>query len=132
MSPVPSVEQEAALFRLVGLPYVCLVEDVRSASRFVCQLSNGEKVRAAQIEAIFNAGLVVEALEGEGAATRSTALAGAVGRTDRLHGELLAHAQRRFGVTFRDALPIYLAMDRTEYGRWEDRPRVKWPKPAVN
>jgi len=97
MSPVPSVEQEAALFRLVGLPYVCLVEDVRSASRFVCQLSNGEKVRAAQIEAIFNAGLVVEALEGEGAATRSTALAGAVGRTDR-QSVTERHAKESLGV----------------------------------
>ena len=129
-TPQPSAYQQQALLRLVGLPYVCLVEDTRSASRFVCQLSNGEKVRAAQIEDIFNAGLIIEALEGAGAATRSTSAT--AGATDKLHGELLAHAERLFGVTLQDAFPVYLGMGRWDYTRWEDRPRVKWPRPVAN
>lgn len=129
-TPQPSVQQQQALRRLVGLPYVCLVEDPRSASRFICQLSNGEKVRAAQIEDIFNAGLIIEALEGVGAATRSTSAT--AGATDKLHGELLAHAERLFGMTLQDAFSWYLGMERSDYIRWEDRPRVKWPRPLAN
>lgn len=130
MTPEPTALQQAICDRLVGLPYVCLVEDPRSASRYVCQLSNGDKVKAGEIEQIFNAGLIIEALEGRGAATRSTAATG--GMADKVHGELLAHAERLFGTTISDALPIYMAMERTSFGRLEDRPRVKWPRPQLN
>jgi hypothetical protein len=114
---------------LVGLPYVCLVEDARSGSRFVCQLRSGQKMRAREVEEIFNAGLLIEAMEGPGSAARQTVEADGA---SKLHAEMLAAAEKLFGITIQDAFPIYQAMDRYEYGRWEDRPRVKWPRPQVN
>lgn len=119
-------EQDARAQRLYGLPFVTIGPD---KLRFICQLSNGEKVRAVELEEIFNGGLILEALEGEGAAGR-TNLTG--DDAQRLHAELLAQAEKAFGVTVRDALPIYLQMERTSYGRWDERPRVRWPRPVAN
>ena len=129
MTPEPSAIEQAICDRLVGLPFVCINEDVRSAQRYYCRLRSGEQARIVELEEIFNAGLVVEAMEGPGAASRQTM---ASEQLTRLHHELVAQAEKMFGITIQDALPIYLAMDRTEYANWNERPRVKWPRPAVN
>ena len=86
-------------------------------------------MKAREIEEIFNAGLVIEAMEGPGSAARQTVDGDGA---SKLHHEMLAASEKLFGVTIQDALPIYQSMDRYEYGRWEDRPRVKWPRPQVN
>jgi hypothetical protein len=129
MTPHPSPQQQAICERLVGLPFVCYVESVQAAQRFFCQLRSGEKARIVELEEIFNAGLVVEAMEGPGSAVRQTM--DSEGAT-RLHHELIAQAEKMFGITIQDALPIWLAMDRTTYGNWNERPRVRWPRPLVN
>jgi hypothetical protein len=129
MTPEPSLQQQAAISRLVGLPFVCLVEDPRAGSRFVCQLRSGQKVRAVELEEIFNAGLMVDAMEGKGAASRQTL---GTEEETQLHHELLAQAERAFGVAIEDACTIWLTMERTEYARWDERPRVKWLRPRVN
>lgn len=82
-----------------------------------------------ELEEIFNAGLVVEAMEGTGAAARRTL---ATEEETRAHHELIAQAERAFGITIEDAFPIWYAMERTEYAAWNERPRVKWARPQVN
>lgn len=129
MTPEAPAHFKAIADSLVGLPFVCLVEDPRSGSRFVCQLRSGQKVRAVELEEIFNAGLVVEAMEGRGAAARRSL---ATEAETQAHHELLAQAERAFGISIQDALPLWLAMERHEYARWDERPRVKWPRPQVN
>ena len=126
MTPQPSAAQKIVCDRLNGLPFVCL--DV-PLHKIMAVLSNGEKVRAVELEEIFNAGLVVEAMEGPGSAARQTMTNEAA---TRLHHELIARAEQAFGVTIQDALPVYLAMDRHSYARWDERPRVKWSRPTVN
>jgi hypothetical protein len=128
--PEAPPEVQARLYHLVGLPYVCLVEDPKAAERFVCQLRNGTRMSARGVEDIFNAALVIEFLEGSGSATRQTE--DPTSGSSKLHAEMLAQAERLFGIAVREALPIYLAMDRYEYAAWADRPRVKWPRPQVN
>lgn len=81
-----------------------------------------------ELEGIFNAGLMVEAMEGPGSAVRQTM--DSEGAT-RLHHELIAQAEKMFGVTIQDAMPIWLAMERSTYGNWNERPRVRFPRPAV-
>jgi len=125
---LPHVKQKCD--ELYGLPYVCLAEDPKSVSRYVGQLRNGHKVTADQIEQIFNAGLMLEHIEGRGAATRQVGDPGM--GANKLHAELLALSERLFGSSIEDALPIYLRMSRTEYARWDDRPRVKWAQEQVN
>ena len=127
--PEASPAAKALANRLVGLPFVCLVDSPQAAQCFCCQLTNGQKVRIVELEEIFNAGLVIDAMEGPGTAARQT-LSG--GGASELHHELLRQAERKFGITIADALPLYLEMDRTEYARWDERPRVKWPRPTVN
>lgn len=129
VTPHPSHQQKAICDRIVGLPFVCFVESVQAAQRFCCKLRSGETARIVELEEIFNAGLMVEAMEGSGAAARQTM--DSEGAT-RLHHELIAQAEKMFGVTIQDALPIWLGMQRTTYGNWNERPRVKWPRPAVN
>jgi hypothetical protein len=128
--PEAPAQIKAIADSLVGLPFVCLVEDPRSAARVVCQMRNGTKLTAAQIEETFNAGLVIEAIEGAGAATRQTEDPTSGG--SKIHAEILSHAERLFGISIREALPLYLQMQRYEYVSWADRPRVKWPRPQVN
>jgi hypothetical protein len=128
MTPNPSPAQQVIRDRIVGLPFVCYVESVQAAQRYFCQV-RGQSIRVVELEEIFNAGLVVEAMEGCGAAARQAM--GTEAET-RIHHELLAQAEKMFGITIQDALPIWLAMERTTYGNWNERPRVKWPRPTVN
>ena len=125
-APTPSKRQQDMLHRIAGLPYVTLVSD---SLRFVGELSTGERVRAGQLEEVFNAALIIEAMEGQGSAARGTL---GDGIADKVHAELVAMAEKHFGVTIENALAIYLGMERTTYGTWEDRPRVKWPRPVAN
>lgn len=125
----PTQSQQAICDRLTGLPFVCLNEDVRLAQRFHCILRSGQAVRVVELEEIFNAGLVVEAMEGPGSAARQ---AMASEPLTRLHRELIAQAEKMFGISIREALPIYLAMERTVYSNWNERPRVKWPRSVIN
>lgn len=127
--PEPTVAQQFAVERLVGLPFVCLVDSPAQAQCFCCQLSSGQKVRIVELEEIFNAGLVIDAMEGPGAAARQ-ALTGT--GAAKVHYELLNQAERKFGTTIDAALPVWLAMERTSYGNWDERPRVRWPKALVN
>lgn len=129
MTPNSTQPQQAICDRLVGLPFLCINEDVRAAQRFYCRLRSGERARVVELEEIFNAGLVIEAMEGPGAASRQTM---ASEQLTHLHHELIAQAEKMFGITIREALPIYLAMERTTYGNWDERPRVKWVRPVVN
>jgi hypothetical protein len=129
MTPNPSPQQQAVCNRIVGLPFVCFVESVQAAQRYYCRLRSGEQARIVELEEIFNAGLVVEAMEGEGAAARQAMDSEPA---TRLHHELIAQAEKMFGTTIQDALPVWLAMERTTYGNWNERPRVKWARPAVN
>ncbi len=110
----------------MGLPCVTLHSPGAIGQQVVAELQNGEEVLRGQIEEIWNAALVVRAIEGD------QEFAPAESAAQKLHEELIAVAERLFGVTLSDALPIYLAMERTTYGRWEDRPRVQWPRPVVS
>jgi len=129
MTPEPSPRQQAIANSLVGLPFVGLVDSVKQAQRWICQLSNGVKVRAVELEEVFNAGLMIDAMEGPGAAARQ-ALTGTGAAA--LHHELIRQAEKAYGVTIADALPTWLKMERSEYSSWNERPRVKWPRPTVN
>lgn len=128
MTPNPSPQQQAICDRIVGLPFVCYVQDVRAAQRHFCQV-RGQAIRIVELEEIFNAGLVVEVMEGPGAAARQVM---DTEQTTRLHHELIAQAEKMFGATIQDALPVWLAMERTTYGNWNERPRVRWTRPVVN
>ena len=127
MIPTPNAHQQSAIDRFVGLPYVCIDSPGAPPHRVVGQLSNGTKVRAHQVEDLWNAALLIEAIEGSGAAKRAGDDA-----AGRLHAELIALAERLFGATVTEALPVYMAMRKYSYGRWEERPRVAWPRVAVN
>jgi hypothetical protein len=115
---------QAKIKRLHGLPYICIEEPLDSVNKVVGQLLDGSKIRAAEIEDVWNRALIVDALEQPGAWQGSMATPHEL--------EVLIHAERLFGVDIVDALPIYLAMPRSSYAAWEQRPRVKWPKVRAN
>jgi hypothetical protein len=126
MTPPPNAKQKAACDRLAGLPFVFIEKE---GHKVIGELSNGEKVRAVELEEVFNAGLCIDAMEGPGAAARQTLVSA---EATKLHHELIAKAEAFFGISIRDACPIWLAMEKTFYARWDERPKVRWPRPAVN
>lgn len=126
MTPKPDPIQQAICDRLVGLPFVTVHAPNSPGHNVVAELANGMKVRRAEIEQIFNAALVILAIEG------GQHFAPAQTAAEKLHEELLATAERLYGTTLADALPIYMGMKRTTYGTWDDRPRVQWPRPVKN
>lgn len=81
------------------------------------EFPDGSKFRLAEVEDIWNGALCIDAIDGSGAFRKTSPPAELV---------VLAEAERRYGCTIEQALPIWLAMPRTAYDRWDDRPRVAW------
>ena len=127
MTSEPNPIQQAICDRLVGLPYITLYAPNAPKHQIVAEMANGQqKVRLGLIEDVFNAALVILAIEG------GQHFAPAQTAAEKFHEELLATAERLYVTTLADALPIYLGMKRTTYGTWADRPRVQWPRPVVS
>ena len=103
--------------RLVGLPFVCISN--APGHRVVGELENGSTVRADYCEEVFNAGLCIDAIDGSGAYSRMA---------DSVQLQVLALAEREYGDTLLSALPKWLSMEKTNYERWENRPRKVWPR----
>ena len=100
-----------------GLPFAALEERVLSRSQVVGHLPDGSVLRISNVEDIWNAALCIDAIDGSGAYKRLAVPFSLF---------VLAEAERRYGCTLEQALPIWLAMPKTDYDRWEDRPRVAW------
>ena len=105
------------VYGLIGLPFVALVERKRQAQTFAGELPGGTKFTIEHCEQAFNGALVLDAIDGAGACRRIFPSDGLV---------ILAEAERRYGCTIEQALPKWLTMPKTDYDRWEDRPRVTW------
>lgn len=109
---------------LAGLPFVTIADPLHDRGRIVGQLLNGKRLRADDVEHVWNQALVIDALEEPGAWQDHW------GTPEQI--EILIHAEKLYGCDIVDALPVYLRMPKTTYGSWEHRPRVKWPRPISN
>jgi hypothetical protein len=122
----PTAEQQRILESLVGLPFVVCTRHPAWKNKVVGEMSNGTKVRAEFVQELFNAALVVDAIDGPGAYRRNMA------SPEQL--EVLAMAERLYGCNLSVALTRWLAMERLEYFDWANRPEVAWSGavPLVN
>lgn len=114
----PTTEQQKVLSSLVGLPFVVCSLHPAWKHKVVGELSNGTKVRAEYAQEVFNAGLVVDAIDGPGAWRRNMAT------PEQL--EVMAIAERLYGCNLSVALTRWLSMERLEYFDWANRPEVVW------
>jgi hypothetical protein len=121
--PEPTLAQSKRIELLNGLPYICLHEN-SIGDKVLGQLLDGTKYREMDVERVWNAALVVDTIEAPGAWLDHFA-------TPR-DTEIMIHAERLFGCQIIHALPIYLAMDKSNYSRFEARPRKCWPNVRVN
>ena len=103
---------------LVGLPFAAL-GFARTGFRDVVvgEVPDGSKFRIGDVEDVWNMALLIDSFDGPGAFRKGCAPGALV---------VLAEAERRYGCTIEQGLPRWLAMPRTTYDRWEDRPRVAW------
>ncbi len=122
-TPNPSIHQRERIQRLHGLPYICLHED-STGVQVIGALLDGTKLREMDVERVWNEALVVDCMEEPGAWLDHFA-------TPR-DTEIMIHAERLFGCEIIRALPMYLAMEKSSYDRYEHRPRKLWPRPRVN
>ena len=111
--------------KITGLPFVCISLHPAWGHKVVGELLNGSKVRAEYCEELFNAALTVDAIDGPGAWRRD------FGPDKPEQLEVMAIAERLYGCSLADALPRWLNMPRSEYFKWENRPRVLWAGASV-
>jgi hypothetical protein len=115
--PLKADPRQPIVDRMVGLPFVALQESPLCRMQVAGQYPDGSKFRIGAVEDIWNAALCVDAMDQPGGFRRIAPPADLV---------VLAEAERRYGCTLEKALPIWLNMPKTEYDRWDDRPRVAW------
>ena len=125
--PNPTFQQQQRLNLLNGLPFIAMELPPESVHRVVGQLLDGSKIRAEDIERVWNEALIWDCIEGPGAWCNMRATSGGVRDV-----EILVHAEKFFGVEIYDAVSIYLQMEKSTYGLWDKRPRALWPRPRVN
>lgn len=121
--PTPTPAQQKILSKLVGLPFVVLNLDPSYDHKVVGEMLDGTKVRAEYVHEVWNGALCWDAIEGAGCWRRSA---------DSAQLQVLAIAERLFGVRLEAALPVWLQMPRSQYFDWMARPRAVWLRPAVN
>lgn len=102
---------------LVGLPFAALHWNAHTREQVAGQFPDGSKFRFGNVEDVWNAALCIDSIDGPGAFRKMAPPAELV---------VLAEAERRYGCTIEQALPKWLTMPKTDYDRWEDRPRVTW------
>lgn len=117
----PTPEQQKRLEKLVGLPFVILKGMPDHV--ILGELLDGTKVRVDYVHELWNGALCWDAIEGTGAWRRSAS---------GVQLQVMAIAERMFGVTLENALPVWLKMPRSEDWNWMNRTRVSWPKVRVN
>lgn len=117
MTPSAIDPRQKHVDSLVGLPFAALHENSRTRERVCGEFPDGSKFRVGEMEDVWNAALCIDAIDGAGAFRKMA---------PRAELTVLAAAERRYGCTIEQALPKWLAMPRTAYDRWDDRPRVAW------
>ena len=122
--PTPTPEQQKKLESLCGLPFVCLSLNPNHQLRVVGNFVDGSPVRINYVENLWNGALIFDAMESSGAWRRTIATGPEL--------QVLAIAERLFGVTLEQALPIFLLLEKTEGVNFDNRPRKIWPRPVVN
>ena len=115
-SPAARDPRDEKVRQLNGLPFVAL-HAKKGCQTFAGELSTGEKFTIEHCEQAFNGALCLDAIDGPGAHEH-------IYPPPSL--EILAEAERRYGNTVEQALLRWVAMPKTEYERWEERPRVLW------
>jgi len=119
--PAPTPEQQKRLEKLVGLPFVVLAN--LPDHLIVGELLDGTKVRVEYVHELFNGALCWDAVDGSGSWRRAAS---------GVQLQVMALAERLFGVALENALPIWLKMPKAQDWDWMNRTRVFWPKVRVN
>ena len=108
---------------LIGVPYIVLSLNDAHEHRVIAELQDGTKIRAFEVEKVFNDALLIDSIEGPGAYRR---------QFGKPENAILTQAEHSFGVDLLTAVPMWQTMQRTNLELpWERRQRALWPGKAV-